>query len=169
MYQSVFVCMIGYILYFPPFLFWLLISLDLSRVYFARVMVDNFYFVLSFIYSLYKMTRRRNSQQKKESEGISSATDLFIYFSKVLFIWQRTQADREAGQERGREAGSLLSRQPDGLNPRSLGSWPELKAEALTHWTTQAPQWRAFLNGHRVSVLQDEENSGDGWRWLMVA
>ena len=72
---------------------------------------------------------------------------MLLYFNKIffrLFIYlfdrQRWQVGREAGRERGREAGSLLSREPDvGLDPKTLGSWPEQKAEALTHWATQAP------------------------------
>ena len=75
----------------------------------------------------------------------SSQVFLFIYFFKDFiysFDRQRSQVGREAGRERGREASSPLSREPDaGLDPRTLRSWPELKAEALTHWATQAPQY----------------------------
>ena len=57
-----------------------------------------------------------------------------------LFIWQRSQVGGEAGREREEEAGSPLRREPDmGLDPRTLGSRPEPKAEALTHWANQAP------------------------------
>ena len=72
---------------------------------------------------------------------------LFIFFNFIyLFDRERSQVGREAGRERGRKAGSPLSREPDaGLNPRTLGSWPEPKAEALTHWATQAPRKCAIL------------------------
>ena len=43
---------------------------------------------------------------------------LFIY----LFDIKRSRVGREAGRERGGEAGSPLSREPDaGLDPRTLG------------------------------------------------
>jgi len=46
-----------------------------------------------------------------------------------------TERDSERGNTSGGvgegEADSPLSREPDaGLNPRTLGSWPELKADA---------------------------------------
>ena len=48
--------------------------------------------------------------------------------------------------EREEEAGSPLSREPDaGLDPRTPGPWPESRAEAFTHWATQAPPL-GFLN-----------------------
>ena len=69
-----------------------------------------------------------NSQCSKRKLVLPLFKD-FIY----LFDRQRSQVGKEAGRERG-EAGSLLSREPDvGLNPRTLGSQPEPKAEALTH------------------------------------
>ena len=53
---------------------------------------------------------------------------------------ERSQVGREAGREREEEAGSLLSREPNvGLDPRTLESSPESKAEALTHRATQVP------------------------------
>ena len=65
-----------FFLYFT-FLFLFQSSLHLSSVYFTNMVDDIFYFVLSFIHSsLGKMTRRRNSQQKKELEVIPSPTDL---------------------------------------------------------------------------------------------
>ena len=52
-------------------------------------------------------------------------------------IWQRAWAVEgwgvgRAGKEREREADSPLSREPDdmGLDPRTLGSWPEPKTDA---------------------------------------
>ena len=60
----------------------------------------------------------------------------FFFFEDFIYLFdrERAQVGREAGRERGREAGSLLSREPDaGLDPGTLGSWPEPKAEALTH------------------------------------
>ena len=50
---------------------------------------------------------------------------------KILFIYliERVQARGAADGEE--EAGSPLSREPNTeLNPRTLGSWPELKADA---------------------------------------
>ena len=51
----------------------------------------------------------------------------FWFFKKIFFIYLTEITSRE----REEEAGSLQSREPDvGLDPRTLGSWPELKAEA---------------------------------------
>ena len=63
---------------------------------------------------------------------------LVIYFFKdfiYLFDRYRSQVGREAGGAGwGWEEGSLLSRETDvGLDPRTLESWPEPKAEVLTH------------------------------------
>ena len=71
------------------------------------------------------------------------------FFLKILFIYligrDHKQAERQA--EREVEAGSLLSTEPDvGLDPRTPGSWPEPKAEALTYWATQAPLQCLILN-----------------------
>ena len=55
----------------------------------------------------------------------------FVLFLKIiyLFIYQRQWAQAEWQAEAEGEAGSLLSKEPDvGLDPRTLGSWPELKA-----------------------------------------
>ena len=70
---------------------------------------------------------------------------IFLFFFKdfiYLFDRQRSQVGREAGKE----AGSLLSREPDvGLDPRTPRSWPEPKAEALTHWATQVPYLHLYF------------------------
>jgi len=51
----------------------------------------------------------------------------FIYLSGR--DWER--ACKPGEQQAGGEAGSPLSREPDdGLDPRTLGSWPEPKADA---------------------------------------
>ena len=55
----------------------------------------------------------------------------------ILFIWERewvsmreTEGEHEQGGRAEVEVDSLLSREPDaGLDPRSLGSWSELKAD----------------------------------------
>ena len=57
-------------------------------------------------------------------------------FFKILFIYLTEITSRQRGRQREREeeAGSLMSRQPDAaLDPRTLGSGPEPKAEVLTH------------------------------------
>ena len=58
-------------------------------------------------------------------------------FLEVLFIWERVRKqEREHTEEEGEgkggvEADSLLSREHNmGLDPRMLGSQPELKSEA---------------------------------------
>ena len=68
----------------------------------------------------------------------------FFFLKKwfYLFIWQREREHKQAKlQAEGEgEAGSLLSRGPNaGMDPRTLGSWPEQKADInpLSH---QAPQ-----------------------------
>ena len=51
----------------------------------------------------------------------------------ILFIHLREREQAQAGgtAEGEGEAGSLLSGEPNaGLDPRILGSWPELKADA---------------------------------------
>ena len=55
---------------------------------------------------------------------------LFYYIFKDSFIyltqWEHKQREKQAEGE----ADSLLSREPDvGLDPRTLQSWPELKAD----------------------------------------
>ena len=44
-------------------------------------------------------------------------------------------------QAEGGEAGSPLNKEPNsgGLDPRTLGLWPELKADAVLYWATQVP------------------------------
>ena len=47
-----------------------------------------------------------------------------------LFMWQRDHKQGEWQAEVEGEADSLLNRKPDaGLNPRTLGSWPEPKVD----------------------------------------
>ena len=63
-----------------------------------------------------------------------AGTSLFIYFLKVLFISLRKRAhmhEQEGGAEGEEEAGSPPSRELNmGLNPITLRSWFELKADA---------------------------------------
>ena len=60
------------------------------------------------------------------------------------------------------EAGFPLSRKPDaGLHPRTLGSRPELKAEALTHWATQASEISFFLKKDFM-YLFDRDTAREG-------
>ena len=50
-----------------------------------------------------------------------------------LFVRERESTHKQAERqvEREEEAGSLPSKEPDaGLDPRTLGSWPEPKAAA---------------------------------------
>ena len=67
----------------------------------------------------------------------------FIY---VFFcVWERETTSMSWGKEAEREgeSGSLLSRGPDvGLDPRTPGSWPELKAEAQP---TEPPRCPPFF------------------------
>ena len=84
----------------------------------------------------------------------------FFFFLKISFIYlfgrPRLQVGREAGREREEEAGSLRSWEPSvGLDPRMLGSWPEPKVEALTHWATQAPRVFCFYYYDFISLLKD--------------
>ena len=62
-----------------------------------------------------------------------------LIFFKILFIYLTERERAQAWGGREGEAGSLLSRHPDvgldtglilGLNPRTLGLQPELKADA---------------------------------------
>ena len=72
---------------------------------------------------------------------------IFFKYFIYLFDTEREITSRQRGRQREREeAGSLLSREPDvRLDPRTLRSWPELKAEALTHCATQVPRRSTFL------------------------
>ena len=50
---------------------------------------------------------------------------LILFFKDFIYLFdrQRSQVGREASRERGEEADSLQSREPDeGLDPRTLGS-----------------------------------------------
>ena len=60
----------------------------------------------------------------------------FFYFQRFyLFIWHRERERAQAGGAGEGEADSPLSMEPDvGLYPRTLGSWPELKADS---WLTE--------------------------------
>ena len=56
----------------------------------------------------------------------------FFFLRYYLFIWQTEIISRQRGRRGGGEAGSPLSREPNAeLHPRTLGSWPEPKAEAF--------------------------------------
>ena len=68
------------------------------------------------------------------SGGCSSTFFFFFFLGFYLFIWQTEITSRQRGRQRERrEAGCLLSREADvGLNPSTLGSWPEPKA--VTGW-----------------------------------
>ena len=58
-------------------IFWSLTSSESSRVEFTYIMVDILDSAHSYSHSaLIKMTRRKNSLQKKESETVLSATEL---------------------------------------------------------------------------------------------
>ena len=68
-----------------------------------------------------------------------------LSFFKKDFIYLR-EREREHKQEGGRdgegEAESLLNRNPDmGLNPRTLGSRPELKAVAYLSEPPRCPEY----------------------------
>ena len=59
------------------FNFWSLTSAESSRIKFTKVLVDILDAACSYSHSaLSKMTRKKNSPQKKESETILSATEL---------------------------------------------------------------------------------------------
>ena len=70
------------------FIFWSLTSSGLSSVHFAHVVVDIFDSAHSYSHSpLDKMTRQKNSPQKREPEVILSATDLMdMDLCKILDI-----------------------------------------------------------------------------------
>jgi len=57
---------------------------------------------------------------------------LSFFLSDFIYLTQRGERERaQAGGEAEGEAGSLLSKEPDvGLDPRTLGSRPEPKADA---------------------------------------
>ena len=64
------------------------------------------------------------------SIGMSESLKAFLKIS-YLFIWERMRAREITEGEEGGEADSPLSSEFDvGLDPRTLRSWPELKADA---------------------------------------
>lgn len=65
--------------------------------------------------------------------SIWSVSYLTIFFLKILFVRERASESEhrqtEWKAESEGEAGSLWSKEPNiGLDPRTLGLWPELKA-----------------------------------------
>jgi len=87
-------------------------------------------------FSTAKETISRIKRQPTEWEKIF-ANDIsnkgliawFLFFLKILFIYL-TERDTSRGRGKG-EAGFLRGREPDvGLDPRTLRSWPEPKADA---------------------------------------
>ena len=83
---------------------------------------------------------------------ISSVSLLFChYFKYFVYLTYRKrmhkQGEQEAEGEGQGEAGSPLSREPDaGLNPRTLGSWPEPKANAELIEPPRCPHFCHFNN-----------------------
>ena len=70
--------------------------------------------------------------------------DLTI-FKDFIFL-EREEHEQGKGEGGEWQAGSLLSREPDtGLNPGTLGSWPEPKGRSLMDWAIQAPLLRIFF------------------------
>ena len=65
-----------------------------------------------------------NSEKDYLATGFLKKALVFcICFLKILFIYDREITRRQRDRQRGLEAGSLLSREPDaGLDPRILGS-----------------------------------------------
>ena len=63
------------------------------------------------------------------------------------------------------ETDTPLGREPDvGLDPRTLRSWPELKAEALTHWATQVPLYICFLKFLFIYLTESTSRQSDRQR-----
>ena len=70
-----------------------------------------------------------HKEKKWPLEKIFTGIELFFFF-KILFDSEYEQGEWQAEGER--EASSQLSQEPIvGLNPRTLGSWPEPNADAL--------------------------------------
>ena len=94
---------------------------------------------------------QKNGQRLQQAIPKRKDTDanniLFIFKLSLKrfysFIWQRDereQAERAAGGRIGRR-GSPRSRKPNlGLHPRTLGSWPEPKADASLIEPCRQPQ-----------------------------
>ena len=62
-----------------------------------------------------------------------------------MYLFERKRLRAQAGGEKGGEAGSPVSREPDvELNPRTPGSCPELKADAQPTEPPRHPQWLPF-------------------------
>ena len=68
--------------------------------------------------------------KRKRSNTYIEQTRLF-FFLRFIYLKERERVQAGAGAKEEGEAGSLLSRKPDsGLDPRTLGSWPELNADS---------------------------------------
>ena len=69
----------------------------------------------------------------------------FYFFLKILFITERENKPGVQQAEGEGEAGSPLSREPDtGLDPRTLGSWPEPKVGTYPTEPPRCPPRFAF-------------------------
>lgn len=71
-----------------------------------------------------------------------------IVFKDFIYLRERESAQEWWGEAEGKEKpDSPLSKDPNvGLNPRTLGSWPELKARHLTNWATQVRAPMQYLS-----------------------
>ena len=87
-----------------------------------------------------------------------------LFFLKILFIYSReTQRARQRHRQRKKQA---LCGEPDaGFNPRTLGSWPEPKADAepLSHPGASIFQiwrfwlilhWKESITWHTISLIE---------------
>lgn len=99
---------------------------------------------------------------------------LFFFFFKILFVLQRESIGR--GNRRGRSSprppSPTLSREPDtGLHPKTLGSSPELKADALPTEPPRRPRrehlnaWRRVSDSgmRRTCLVRGQQESQCGW------
>lgn len=76
-----------------------------------------------------------------------------FYFFKRFYLFERERLSRGEGQ---READSPLSREPYmGLNPRTPGSRPELKADTSPTEPPRRPGEATFPNEEEMRVLEN--------------
>ena len=73
----------------------------------------------------------------------------FFFLRFFIYSLERERACTSRVEAEGKEeANSLLSWEPDGLNPRTWRSWPELKADAYPSEPSRCPSHITLLTLH---------------------
>ena len=92
-----------------------------------------------------KKTVRINKFKKAAGYKVNIQRPVVFIFFQILFIYLTGREKARAGgvSERRRSRPSLSGEPNTGLDPRTLGSWPEQKADASP---MEPPRWPNFLH-----------------------